>query len=101
MRRQMIVLGAALAVLAAAWPVVAGLISGTVRSVDQKTGKLVVETGGGKAQTIKVTEGAEVTLDDKRAKLADLSAGHKVSVFTSASGEATRVRARNEAAAAT
>jgi outer membrane protein assembly factor BamB len=98
MRRSVVVAWGLLIVLAASWPVAAGLISGTVRSVDGNSGKLVVETSGGKAQTLSVPDDVEVTLDNKKVKLADIAAGLRVSVTTADTGAVTRVRARSAAA---
>lgn len=77
----------------------AALISGTIRSVNGE-GKLVVTTTGDKAQSFVIPAGAVITLDGKNAKLNQLEAGQKVSVFTTGNnGAVTRVNARAAKAA--
>jgi outer membrane protein assembly factor BamB len=76
----------------------AALISGTIQSVNS-SGRIVVKTSGGKTQSFEVAAGAKITLDGKTAKLEDLTAGQRISVFTSDAGKVTEVKARAEAAA--
>ena len=79
----------------------AALISGTVASIDQDKGKLTLETTGGKSQTFQITGNVTVTLDGKPAKLSQVEAGQKVSVFTSATGRVEKLTVRSGTPAAT
>lgn len=98
MRRLPLALLTGIAVLYLAPIAAAALISGTVRSADGN--KLVVAATTGRTQTFNVPESATVTLDGRRAALADLQEGHRVSVYTNDAGSVTQVRARSAAAAA-
>lgn len=99
MRRSKSLILIGFCVLATACAASAALISGTIHSSDASAGKLVVTVSAGGARTFRVPESAAVTLDGKKASLADLQSGHKVSVYTSDAGAVTQVRARAAAAA--
>lgn len=83
--------------LAAASPAAAGVFSGTVASINSQTSRLTVETKDGKSRTFRIPESAEVTVDDERSGIEEISAGQKVSVYVTPAGEVTRVRVRTAA----
>lgn len=90
------------ALLALAWivpgRVYAGVRSGKIAELSS-TGELTLQVGDGdQKETFQVPEKAQITLDGKKAKLADLTAGLKVSVFTDNSNVVTRLAAKTAAA---
>lgn len=71
----------------------AGIVSGTIDS--NSTKKVVVKPSGDKPkQTFTVPEDVTVTIDGKAAKASDLKEGLQISVFTTSSGNVTKLVAR-------
>jgi outer membrane protein assembly factor BamB len=87
-------------IVVAASAIQAAVVGGTFVEVgaDQKT--IVVNAGSAQKPTTFLLAGDfKVTIDGKPAKLTDVQAGQRVSVFTDASNFATMLSARSEAAA--
>lgn len=74
----------------------AGVVSGVVKSTNPDAARITVETKSGESKSFRVPETADLTIDDRKAGVDALQAGHKVSIFVGPSGTVTRVRARSE-----
>ncbi len=92
--RVLAVVSAMSLLLAIAIPVWGAVLGGTVKSVDARSGVIVVEQRSGGTKTFKITAGAEIQVDGKKVKIEALSPGQTVSVTTSKSGSVTKVSAR-------
>ncbi|REJ73920.1 MAG: polyvinylalcohol dehydrogenase [Planctomycetota bacterium] len=82
------------AVLIFATAAVAGLVSGTVSSVDSAGKRIVVETSGGKTQTFRIPKSTRIEVDGERGSFDDIKEGHRVSVFSTNTGGVSRLRIR-------
>lgn len=85
-----------LVIVAAASIAMAGLISGTVKSVDESKRKVTVETSDGRSRTFTIPDSADVSVDSRRGDLDGIEAGQKISIFTSSSGTVTKVNVRSQ-----
>ena len=74
--------------------VIAGLVSGTVKSVDAARKRVVVETSGGKTQSFTIPKAARIEVDGAPGSLEDIEEGHRISVFSSTAGGVSRIRIR-------
>lgn len=96
MRRRWLMATVGVTAMAAASMAVAGLISGTVKSVDEAKRKVTVETSNGRSQTFTIPDTADVSLDSRGGDLDDVEVGQKISVFTSSSGTVTKINVRSQ-----
>ncbi len=73
----------------------AGIVSGELKSISADSQRIVILTGAAKtSKTYKLTKQSAILLNDKKAGIDQLSAGMKVSLFTTKTGEVTKVVAR-------
>ncbi|MFN0198212.1 MAG: PQQ-binding-like beta-propeller repeat protein [Planctomycetaceae bacterium] len=73
----------------------AGIVSGELKSISADSQRIVIVTGAAKtSKTFKLTKQSAILLNDKKAGIDELSTGMKVSIFTTKSGEVTKVVAR-------
>lgn len=75
----------------------AGVVSGIVKSTSPDSSRITVETKDGQSKSFTIPTSVELTIDDKKAGVDSLQAGHKVSVFIGSTGAVTKVRARSDA----
>ena len=83
------------------WGVVAQAASvvGVVASVDADTGAITVDAASKKGQEFTADEKTAITLDSKKATLADLAEGQRVTVTTTTAGKVTKIVAKSVAGA--
>ncbi len=88
-------------VTALSWSVVAlaASVSGVVATVDPDTGILTVDAAVKKGQEFTADEKTAITLDGKKAGLADLAEGQRVTVTTTTAGKVTKIAAKSVAGA--
>jgi outer membrane protein assembly factor BamB len=77
----------------------AASVAGVVASVDSSTGSLTVDAASKKGQEFTTDEKTNITLDGKKATLADLAEGQRVTVTTTTAGKVTRIVAKSVAGA--
>ncbi len=77
----------------------AASVAGVVASVDAGTGAITIDAASKKGQEFTADEKTSITLDGKKAALADLAEGQRVTVTTTTAGKATKIVAKSVAGA--
>ncbi len=79
------------------WSVVAqaASVAGVVASVDADTGEITVDAASKKGQEFTADDKTNITLDGKKAALADLAEGQRVTVTITTAGKVTKIVAKS------
>ena len=77
----------------------AASVAGVLASVDSDTGAITVDAASKKGQEFTADDKTAITLDGKKAALADLAEGQRVTVTTTTAGKVTKIVAKSVAGA--
>jgi len=76
---------------------IAGVFSGSIRSVSSSSKKIAVRSTTSKTvKNYKISSSTRITLDGKKTTLRRLKPGYQVSIFTKKSGAVTKISARSK-----